>query len=96
MQNKSFSNLPDKREKHNLRFQLGQLVRTADIEKVSSKGVSTKWSYKLNTTTEVIHDTLHSYQINYLPERCNENLLRPTFLTLKESNPVMKKPNPIE
>ena len=55
-----FSNLPDKKEKYNLRFQWGQLVRTADINEVSRKGDSTKWCYKLNTFTKVIHDTLRS------------------------------------
>ena len=46
-----------------------------------SKGDSTNWSYKLYTITEIIHDTIPSYRINYLPKRYNENLLLPTNLT---------------
>ena len=49
-----FDHLRDDREKQKPKFQLGQLVRTADIKKVFSKGDSTNWSYKLYTITEVI------------------------------------------
>ena len=77
-----YSNLQDRRQKHKSQFQLGQLVRTADIKKVFSKGDSASWSYLLYTITEVIHDTIFSYRINYLPGRYNENLLRSTKLTL--------------
>ena len=45
----------------------------------------------LYTITEVIHDTIPSYRINYLPERYNENLLLPTKLSLEENNQVMKE-----
>ena len=41
------SNLQDKRKIHNPKFKLGQLVRTADIKRVFSKGDSTNWPYKL-------------------------------------------------
>ena len=44
-----YSNLQDKRKKLNPNFKLGQLVRTADIKRVFSKGDSTNWSYKLYT-----------------------------------------------
>ena len=84
-----YSNLQDKREKLNPKYKLGQLVRTADIKKVFSKGDSTNYSYKLYTITEVIHDTIPSYRIDYLPERYNQNLLLPTKLTLDENNHVM-------
>ena len=47
----------------------------------------------LNTTTEVVHDTIPSYRINYLPERYNENLLLPTRLTLEQNNRVIRKLN---
>ena len=77
-----YSNLQDKRKKLNPKFKLGQLVRRADIKKVFSKGDSTNYSYKLYTITEVIHGTIPSYRINYLPERYNENLLLPTKLSL--------------
>ena len=66
------------------------------ILKVFSKGDSTNWSYNLYTITEVIHDTVPSYRINYLPGRYNQNLLMPTKLTLEENNQVMKKLNLIQ
>ena len=91
-----FSNLRDDRVKQQPKFKLGQLVRTADIEPVFSKGDSSNWSYKLYTITEVIHDTIPSYKIDYLPERYNENLLLPTKLTLEENNQVMKELNLIQ
>ena len=91
-----FDNLRDDREKQKPKFQLGQLVRTADIKKVFSKGDSTNWSYKLYTITEVIYDTIPSYRIDYLPERYNENLLLPSKLTLDENNKVMKELNLIQ
>ena len=91
-----YSNLQDKRKILNPKYKLGQLVRTADIKRVFSKGDSTNWSYKLYTITEVIYDTIPSYRIDYLPERYNENLLLPTKLTLEENNQVMKKLNLIQ
>ena len=75
-----YSNLQDKRRKLNPKYKLGQLVRTADIKKVFSKGDSTNYGYKIYTITEVIHDTIPSYRIDYLPESYNENLLLPTKL----------------
>ena len=91
-----YNNLKDDREKQQPKFKLGQLVRTADIKKVFSKGDSTNWSYILYTITEVIHDNITSYRINYLPERYNQNLLLPTKLTLDENNKVMKELNLIQ
>ena len=88
-----YSNLKDNREIQKPTFKLGQLVRTADIKRVLSKGDSTNWSYQLYTITEVIHDTLPSYRLNYLRERYNENLLLPTKVTLDENNQVMIKLN---
>ena len=93
---KVYSNLKDKREVRKPKFKLGDLVRTADIKRVFSKGDSTNWSYKLYTITEVIHDTIPSYRINYLPERYNENLLLPTKLTLEQNNKIMKELNLIQ
>ena len=91
-----YSNLQDKRRKLNPKYKLGQVVRTADIKKVFSKGDSTNYSYKLCTITEVIHDIIPSYRIDYLPERYNQNLLLPTNLTLDENNQVMKELNLIQ
>ena len=91
-----FDNLRDDREKQKPKFKLGDLVRTADIKRVFSKGDSTNWSYKLYTITEIIYDTIPSYRIDYLPERYNQNLLLPTKLTLEENNQVMKELNLIQ
>ena len=90
---KVYSNLQDRRVRQKPKFKLGQPDRTADIKGVFSKGDSTNYSYKLQTITEVIHDTIPSYRINYLPERYNENLLLPSKLFLDENNQVMKELN---
>ena len=90
------SKFQDKRKILNPKYKLGQIVRTADIKRVFSKGDSTNYSYKLYTFTEVIHDTIPSYRINYLPERYNKNLLLPTKLSLDENNRVMKELNLIQ
>ena len=89
-------NLRDDRHKQRPKFKLGDLVRTADIKRVFSKGDSTNWSYKLYTITEVMYDTIPSYRIEYLPERYNENLLLSTELSIEENNQVMKKLNLIQ
>ena len=91
-----YNNLKDDREKQKPKYKLGQLVRTADIKKVFSKGDSTNYSYNIYTITEVIHDTIPSYRIDYLPERYNQNLLLPTKLSLGENNQVMKELNLIQ
>ena len=88
-----YNNLKDDREVRKPKFKLGQLVCTADIEKVFSKGDSTNYSYNIYTITEVIHDTIPSYRFNFLPERYNENLLLSTNLTVDEINKVMKELN---
>ena len=88
-----YTNLKDNREVLKPKFKLGDLVRTSDIKKVFSRGDSTNYSYKLYTITEVIHDTIPSYILDFLPERYNENLLLPTKLSLEENNKVMKELN---
>ena len=93
---KVYSSLQDRRNRQQPKFKLGQLVRSADIKKVFSIFDSTNWSYRLYTITEVIHVTIPSYRINYLPGRYNENLLLPTKLSLEESNKVMKELNLIQ
>ena len=91
-----YNNLKDNREVGKPKFKLGDLVRTSDIRRVFSKGDSTNWSYKLYTITEVIHDTIPSYRIDYLPERYNENLLLPTKLSVEQNNQIMKELNLIQ
>ena len=85
------SNLQNKRKILNPKYKLGQLVRTADIKRVFSKGDSTNYSYKLYTITEIIHDTIPSYRRDCLPGRYNENLLLPTKLSLDENNKIMEE-----
>ena len=89
-------NLQDKRRKLNIKFKLGQLVRTADIKRVFSKGDSTNYSYNLYTRPEIINDTIPSYRIDYLPEGYKENLLLPTKLTSEDNNEIKKKLNLIQ
>ena len=81
----------DKRKKIKPKFQLNDLVRTADLKRTFSKGDSTNWSDKLYKITELMIDTIPSYHLDDLPERYNEALLRKTKLTMKENNSVMKK-----
>ena len=88
-----YKNLLDKRNKIKPKFQINDLVRTADLKKTFSKGDTTNWSYKLYKITEIINDTIPSYKIDKLSERYNESLLKKTALTLKENNTVMKKLN---
>ena len=88
-----YKNLLDKRKKLKPKYEMGDLVRTADIKKMFSKSDTTNWSYKLYKFTEIIKDTLPSYRIDNLPERYNESLLKKTELTMKENNSVMKKLN---
>ena len=88
-----YSNLQDRRDKQQPKYKLGQVVRTADIKRVFSKGDSANCSYKLYTITEIIHDAIPSYRIDYLPERYNQNLLLLTKLTFDENKKVVKELN---
>ena len=83
--------LLDKRKKIKPKYEIGNLVRTADLKKTFSKGDTTNWSYKLYKITEIIKDTIPSYHSDNLPERYNESLLKKTELTMKENKDVMKK-----
>ena len=91
-----YSNLQDPRVKQLPKFNIGQLVRTSDTERVFSKGVSTIYSYNLYTIIEVIHDTIPSYRKKYLPESHNQNPLSPTKLSLEQNNQNMKELNLIQ
>ena len=86
-----YKNLLDKRKKVKPKYEIGDLIRTADLKKTFSKGDTTNWSYKLYKITEIINDTIPAYKIDNLKERYNESLLKKTDLTLKENNSVMKK-----
>ena len=88
-----YKNLLDKRKKVTPKFQVNNLVRTADLKKTFSKSDTTNWSYKMYKITEIINDTIPSYHIDNLKERYNESLLKKTGSTLKENNTRMKKLN---
>ena len=88
-----YKNLLDKRKKIKPKYEIGDLVRTADLKKTFSKSDTTNWSYKLYKIKEIINDTIPSYKIDNLSERYNESLLKKTNLTMKENNSVMKKLN---
>ena len=74
----------DKRKKTKPKFQVNDLVRTADLKKTFSKGDTTNWSYKLHKITEIINDTIPSFKINNSPERYTEALLKKTELLMKK------------
>ena len=96
MKKNSFQIFKTREKNLNPNYKLGQLVRTADIKKLFSKGVSTNYSYEVYTITKVIHDTIPSYRIDYLPKRYNHHLLLPTKLTLEQNNQIMKSLNLIQ
>ena len=86
-----YKNLLDKRKTNKLKFQINDLVGTADLKKTFSKSDATNWSYKLYKITEIINDTIPSHHIDNLKERYNESLLKKTDLSMKENDNVMKK-----
>ena len=88
-----YKSLLDKRKKIKPRYEIGDLVRTADLKKTFSKGDTTNWSYRLYKITEIINDTIPNYKIDNLKERYNGSLLKKAELTLKENDAVMKKLN---
>ena len=88
-----YKKILDKRKKVTPKFQVNDLVRTADLKRTFSKGDTTNWSYKLYKITEIVNDTIPSYKIDNLKERYNESLLKKTELTMKENSTVMKKLN---
>ena len=88
-----YTNLLHKRKKVNPKFQINDLVRTADLKRTFSKGDTINWSYKMYKITEIINDTISSYKLGNIKERYNESLLKKTDLTLKENKDVMKKLN---
>ena len=71
-----YKNLLDKRKKVKPKYEIGDLVRTADLKKTFSKGDTTNWSYRLYKITEIINDTIPTYKIDNLKERYNGSLLK--------------------
>ena len=67
--------LLDKRKRIK-KFQIYDLVGTADLKKTFSKSDTTNCSHKLYKITGLINDTIPSYHIDELPERYNESLLK--------------------
>ena len=63
-----YKNLLDKRKKVKPKFQINDLVRTADLKKTFSKSDTTNWSYKLYKITEVVNHTTPSYRLDKLKE----------------------------
>ena len=86
-----YKNLLDERKKIKAKFQINDIVRTANLRKTFSKGDTTNWIYNLYKITEIVNDTIPSYKINNLPERYNQSLLKKTNLKMKENKSVMKK-----
>ena len=77
--------LLDKRKKMKPKFQVNDLVRTADLKRTFSKGDTTNWYYKFYKITEIFNDTEPSYEIKNSKERYNKALLEKTELTMKEN-----------
>ena len=68
----------NKRKKITPKFQVNNLVRTADLKKTFSKSDTTIWSYKIYKIKQIINDTIPSYKIDNLKESYNEALLKKT------------------
>ena len=75
-----YKNLSDGRKNLNPKYQVYDLVRTADLKRTFSKADTTNWSCKLYRITEIIYDTIPSYQPDNFPERYNGALLKKTIL----------------
>ena len=79
-----YNKLLDKRKRTNPKFQVNNLVRTADLNKTFSKGNTTKWLYKFCKNGEIINDSISSYIIDNIKEGYNEALLKKTELSMKK------------
>ena len=71
-----YKSLLDKRKKIEPKYEIGDLIRTADLKETFSKSDTTNWSYKLYKITEMINDTIPTYKIDNLSECYNEALLK--------------------
>ena len=79
-----YKNLLDKRKKIKPKFQINDLVRTADLMQMFSIADTTKRFHKMYKITKIINETIPSYKIDNLKERYNEALLKKTELTMKK------------
>ena len=86
-----YSKLQDKSRQLKPQLTLRQLIRRADNKNVFSQGDSTNSSYKRDTITQILHDTIPPIKIKSLSVRFNENLLGSTKLTLEGDIESMKK-----
>ena len=73
-----YNNLLDKRKKIKPKYEISDLVRTADLKKTFSKGDTANWSFKLYTIKKILNDIVPIYPIDTLSERYNESLLKKT------------------
>ena len=86
-----YKNILEKRKKIKPKYEIDDLVRTADLMKTYSKGDTTNWSYKFYKITEIVNDTIASYRLENFKERHNAALLKKTELTMTEKISFMKK-----
>ena len=70
-----YNNFKDNRETQKPKFNLAQIVRTADIKRVFSKEESESFNYNPYTITQIIHNTIPSYMLNYKSERLNKTFI---------------------
>ena len=76
--------LLDKRGTKKLKFEIHDLVRTADLQRTFPKGDTANWSHTLYEITEVANDLIPVYKLDQLSERYNEAFLKKTQLSMKE------------
>ena len=88
-----YKNLLDKRKKIKPKYEMGDLVRTADLKKTFLKSGTTNGSYKFCRITDNINVTKPSYRLYNSTERYKDTLLKKTKLTMIENDSVMKKMN---
>ena len=64
-----YHKLLDKRNKRKSKFQVNDLVRTADLRRTFSKANTNIWSDKLYKNPEIIVDTIPNYKIDNLKKK---------------------------
>ena len=75
---------PTKEKKTKTGVSLGRfcLSQTAGNKNVFSKGDAAKLRHDLFTITRKLHDTIPSYRIKHLPDRCNEKSIKTNKMNL--------------